>query len=44
METGNEIFDEIFDETYKIKENGNWDIVYKHDLGRYLLIKLYLSV
>ena len=30
METGNE----IFDETYKIKENGNWDIVRKHDLGR----------
>ena len=34
METGNEIFDETFDETYKIKENGNWDIVRKHDLGR----------
>ena len=30
METGNK----IFDKTYKIKKNGNWDILRKHDLGR----------
>ena len=38
METGNEIFDETFDETYKIKKDGNWDIVRKHDLGRHYSI------
>ena len=34
METGNEAFDKTFNETYKTKKDGNWDIVRKHDLGR----------
>jgi hypothetical protein len=33
METGNEIFNKTFYKIYKIKENGNWDIVYKYNLS-----------